>query len=70
MILLLPSLSLHLLHFNGVGFSAAHIQLVVSHAQSQDALVYAQSRRIEYKVLQKEQIRLDIYRQIINTMNK
>lgn len=50
-VLLLPSLSLHLLHLNGVGFAAAHVQFMVAHAQSQDALVDAQPRSVEYKVL-------------------
>lgn len=51
LVLLLPSLSLHLLHLNGVWFAAAHVQLVVAHAESQDAFVDAQPRRVEYKVL-------------------
>lgn len=48
----LPGLSFHLLHFDGVGLSAPHVQLVVAHAQRQDALVDAQARRVKHKVLQ------------------
>lgn len=51
LVLLLPSLSLHLLHLNGVWFAAAHVQLMVAHAESQDAFVDAQPRCVEYKVL-------------------
>lgn len=53
-VLLLPSLSLHLLHLNGVRFAAAHVQLVVAHAESQNALVDAQSWSVEYKVLKRQ----------------
>ncbi len=50
-VLLLSGLSLHLLHLDGVGLSPPHVQLMVSHTQSQDALVDAQSRGIKHKVL-------------------
>lgn len=50
-VLLLSSLSFHLLHLDGVWLAAPHVQLVVAHAESQDALVNAQSRSVEYKVL-------------------
>lgn len=50
-LLLLPGLDLHLLHLDRVGLAAAHVQLMVAHAQVQDPLVDAQSRRIEHKVL-------------------
>lgn len=50
-VLLLSSLSFHLLHLDGVRLAAPHVQLVVAHAESQDALVDAQSRSVEYKVL-------------------
>ena len=50
-VLLLPSLGLHLLHLNSVRLSAAHVELVITHAQSQDTLVDAETRGIEDKVL-------------------
>ena len=50
---LLPCLGLHLLHFNGVWLSAAHVQLVISHAEGQDTFVNAKSRGIEHKVLER-----------------
>lgn len=56
-ILLLPSLRLHLLHFNSVGLAAAHVELMVTHAQSQNTLVDAQPWSIEYKVLQWKHLR-------------
>lgn len=49
--LFLSGLSLHLLHFNGVRLPPPHVQLVVSHAQRQDALVDPQPWSIEHKVL-------------------
>ena len=49
---LLLGLRLHLLHLDGVGLAAPHVQLVVAHAERQDALVDAQPRCIEDKVLQ------------------
>ena len=52
MVLLLAGLGLHLLHLDGVGFPPPHVQLVVPHAERQHALVDAQTRRVEYKVLQ------------------
>lgn len=55
---LFPGLGLHLLDLNGVGLSAAHVKLVVTHTQSQDALVDAKTRGIEDKVLDKIQ---DVY---------
>ncbi len=70
-VLLLPSLSLHLLHFDGVRFAAAHVQLMVAHAKSQNALVDAQSRSIEHKVLKQQYQRYllgVIQRQIINPL--
>lgn len=51
-VLLLPSLSLHLLHLNGVGLPPPHVQLVVSHAQRQDALVDPQPRGVEHEILE------------------
>lgn len=48
---LLAGLGLHLLHLDCVWLAAAHVQLMVAHAQLQDALVYAQSRCIKHKVL-------------------
>lgn len=51
LVFLLFGLGLHLLHLNCVGFTATHVQLVVAHAQVQDALVYAQSRGVKHKVL-------------------
>ena len=51
LLLLLSGLGLHLLHLNRVRLAATHVQLVVAHAQLQDALVYAQSRCIKHKVL-------------------
>lgn len=53
MVLLLSSLGLHLLHLNGVGLSPPHVQLMVAHAQSQYALVDAQTWGIKYKILQR-----------------
>lgn len=50
-LLLLSGLDLHLLHLDRVRLAAAHVQLMVAHAQVQDPLVDAQSRRIEHKVL-------------------
>ena len=57
MVLLLPSLSLHLLHLNGIRLSPPHVQLMVTHTQCQDALVDAQSRCIKHKVLKKNRCR-------------
>lgn len=51
LLLLLAGLSFHLLHLDGVRLAAAHVQLVVAHAQLQDALVYAQSWCVKDKVL-------------------
>ena len=53
LLLLVAGLRLHLLHLDGVGLPAPHVQLVVAHAQSQDALVDAQPRRVEHKVLRR-----------------
>lgn len=50
--LLLASLGLHLLHFDGVRLAAPHVQFVISHAELQDALVDPQTWSIEDKVLQ------------------
>ncbi|TNN51082.1 hypothetical protein EYF80_038718 [Liparis tanakae] len=49
---LLFGLSLHLLDLDGVGLAAAHVQLVVAHAQLQDALVDSQSGGVEYEILE------------------
>ena len=49
--LLLPRLGLHLLHLNGVRLTPAHVEVMVAHAQCQDALVDAQTRSIEHKIL-------------------
>lgn len=49
--LILSGLGLHLLHLNRVWLSPSHVQLMVAHAQLQDALVYAQSWGIKHKVL-------------------
>lgn len=51
LLLLLSGLRLHLLHLDRVRLAAPHVQLVVAHAQLQDALVYAQSRCVKHKVL-------------------
>lgn len=51
LVLLFPGLSLHLLHLSGVGLAATHIQLMVAHAQGQDALVDVHTRGIEHKIL-------------------
>lgn len=51
LVLFLSGLSLHLLHFDGVRLPPPHVQLVVSHAQRQDALVDPQPWSIEHKVL-------------------
>ena len=48
--LLLARLRLHLLHVDGVGLAAPHVELVVAHAQRQDALVDAHARREEHEV--------------------
>ena len=50
-VLLLTGLGLHLLDLNCVGLAAAHVQLVVAHAQGQHSLVDAQTRSKEHKVL-------------------
>ena len=47
---LLTCLCLHLLHLNGVRLAASHVQLMVAHAQSQDALVDAKAGSVEHKV--------------------
>lgn len=52
LLLLLSGLGLHLLHLNRVRLAATHVQLMVAHAQLQDAFVYAQSWGIKHKVLQ------------------
>lgn len=59
MVFLLSGLGLHLLHLNGVGLSAGHVQLMVPHALQQDALVNTQPRRIEYEVLKIEKKRFN-----------
>lgn len=48
---LLPGLRLHLLHLDGVGFAAAHVEVMVPDAQGQDAFVDAKARHVKYKVL-------------------
>lgn len=53
---LLVGLSLHLLDLDCVGLAAAHVQLVVAHAQLQDALVDPQSWGVEYKILGKKRV--------------
>lgn len=53
--LLLAGLGLHLLHLDRVWLAAAHVQLVVAHAQRQDALVNAQPGSIKHKVLEEEE---------------
>lgn len=58
LVLLLPGLGLHLLHLDGVGLPAAHVQLVVPHAELQDPLVDSQARGVEHKVLQSRTGRL------------
>ena len=50
-VLLLAGLRLHLLHLDGVGLPPPHVQLVVTHAQGQDALVDPQPGSVEHKVL-------------------
>lgn len=52
LVLLLPGLGLHLLHLDGVGLPAAHVQLMVPHAKLQDPLVDSQAWGIEHEVLQ------------------
>ena len=51
LLLLLSGLGLHLLHLNCVWLAATHVQLVVAHAQLQDALIDPQSWGIKHKVL-------------------
>ena len=51
-VLVLARLGLHGLDLNRVGFAATHVQLVVANAQCKDALVDAQARGVEHKVLQ------------------
>lgn len=50
--LLVLSLSFHLLYLDGVRLAAAHVLVMIAHAQLQDALVYAQSSCVKHKVLQ------------------
>lgn len=50
-VLLLPGLSLHLLHLDGVGFTSAHVKVVVPHTQRQDTLVDAKTGYVKNKVL-------------------
>ena len=64
MILLLPGLSLHLLYLNGVWFAATHIQLMVAHAQRQNALVDAKSWCIEDKVLKWQQYKVSFTKEV------
>jgi len=45
-------LRLHLLHLDRVGLASTHVQLMVAHAQRQDALVDPQSLREKYEILQ------------------
>lgn len=52
LVLLLPGLGLHLLYLNGVGLPAAHVQLVIPHAELQDPLVNSKAGGIEHEVLQ------------------
>jgi hypothetical protein len=47
---LLARLRLHLLDVDGVRLAAAHVQLVVAHAEGEDALVDADARREEDEV--------------------
>lgn len=49
---LLSGLGLHLLHLDGIWFSPPHIQLVVTHAQSQDPLIDPQPWSIEHEILE------------------
>lgn len=51
LVLLLLGLGLHLLHFNGVRLAATHVQLMVAHAQLQNAFVDSQSWGKKHKVL-------------------
>lgn len=51
---LLLGLRLHLLHLDRVGLSSSHVQLVVAHAQREDALVDAQTIRVEDEILKKQ----------------
>lgn len=53
MVFLLSSLGFHLLHLNGVRLSPPHVQLMIAHAQSQYALVDAQTWSIKHKILQR-----------------
>lgn len=57
MVLLLPGLSLHLLHLNSIRLPPPHVQLVVSHTQRQDTLVDPQPWGVEHKVLEEAGIR-------------
>ena len=51
-VLILTCLGLHRLDLNCVRLAAPHVQLVVANAQCKDALVDAQARGVEHKVLQ------------------
>lgn len=53
--LILTSLGLHRLDLNRVRLAATHVQLMVPNAQCKDALVDAQARRVEDKVLQQHE---------------
>lgn len=53
-VLLLPGLGFHLLHFNGIRFTSAHVQVMIPHAQCQDAFVDAKTGYIENKVLKEK----------------
>lgn len=67
---LLTGLSLHLLDLNRVGLAAAHVQLMVAHAQGQDPLVDAQTRSKEYKVLSwREQMFQLSFRELESILN-
>jgi hypothetical protein len=44
-------LSLHLLYLNGILFAAPHVQLVITHTQFKNSLVYDQLGCVENKVL-------------------
>jgi len=53
--LVLLGLSLHLLHLDGIWLASAHVQLVVPHAQRQNALVDSQPLSEKYEVLQQQE---------------
>ena len=47
---LLLRLRFHLLNFDGIGLASTHVQLVIAHAQRENASIDTKSRRVEDEI--------------------